>query len=79
MSEVKVLSQIPAGGEAIIRTIRAKPKDRQRLQEMGLLPGTPVQLVRWAPMGDPVEIKVRGYCLSLRKHQAEQIEVDFPQ
>ena len=43
--------------------------------EMGLLVGTKVELVRFAPMGDPVEIKVRGYNLTLRKHEAEQIWV----
>ena len=43
--------------------------------ELGLVPGTPVELVRFAPMGDPVEIKVRGYNLTLRKHEAEQVFV----
>jgi Fe2+ transport system protein FeoA len=43
--------------------------------EMGLLVGTSVELVRFAPLGDPVEIKVRGYNLTLRKHEAEQIWV----
>jgi ferrous iron transport protein A len=37
--------------------------------------GTPVELIRFAPLGDPVEIKVRGYHLTLRKHEAEQIYV----
>jgi Fe2+ transport system protein FeoA len=45
---------------------------------MGLLVGTLVELVRFAPMGDPVEIKVRGYHLSLRKHEADQIWVQLP-
>ena len=43
--------------------------------EMGLLVGTSVELIRFAPLGDPVEIKVRGYHLTLRKHEAEQIFV----
>jgi ferrous iron transport protein A len=43
--------------------------------EMGLLVGTPVELVRFAPLGDPVEIRVRGYNLTLRKHEADQIFV----
>jgi len=43
--------------------------------EMGLLVGTAVELVRFAPLGDPVEIKVRGYNLTLRKQEAEQIYV----
>jgi len=43
--------------------------------EMGLLVGTRVELVRFAPLGDPIEIKVRGYNLTLRKHEANQIFV----
>ena len=43
--------------------------------EMGLLVGTTIELVRFAPLGDPVEIKVRGYNLTLRKSEAEQIFV----
>lgn len=47
-----------------------------RLREMGLLPGTRVTLVRTAPLGDPLEIKVRGYHLTLRKSEAEHIVVE---
>ena len=52
---------------------------RPRLMEMGLLVGTPVQLIRFAPLGDPVEIKVRGYHLTLRRHEADLIMVSAPQ
>ena len=55
--------------------IKVAGENRGRLLEMGLLVGTPVELVRFAPLGDPVEIKVRGYHLTLRKHEAEQIWV----
>ena len=48
---------------------------RGRILEMGLLVGTSIELVRFAPLGDPVEIKVRGYHLTLRKHEADQIWV----
>lgn len=44
-----------------------------RLLEMGLLPGTVVEVVRRAPMGDPIDLKVRGFHLSIRKHEAAQI------
>ena len=47
-----------------------------RLREMGLLPGTEVRLVRKAPLGDPLEFSVRGSLLSLRRNEAELIEVD---
>jgi len=69
------LSSLPPGGHAVITEIRIPVEHRARLLEMGLLVGTPVELVRFAPLGDPIEIKVRGYHLSLRRHEAEQILV----
>jgi ferrous iron transport protein A len=69
------LSSLPAGKTATVAEIRIPAEKRARLMEMGLLVGTPVELVRFAPLGDPVEIKVRGYHLTLRKHEAEQIWV----
>lgn len=47
-----------------------------RLLEMGLLPGTPVEVVRLAPFGDPIDLKVRGFHLSLRKHEAALVTVE---
>jgi ferrous iron transport protein A len=49
---------------------------RRKLLSMGLTPGTEISLVRVAPMGDPVEILVRGYSLSLRKDEADALTVD---
>lgn len=69
------LTSINAGSKATVAEIKVPPASRARLMEMGLLVGTPVELVRFAPMGDPVEIKVRGYNLTLRKSEAEQILV----
>jgi Fe2+ transport system protein FeoA len=58
-----------------VAELRIPAQDKPRLMEMGLLVGTPVELIRFAPLGDPVEIKVRGYHLTLRRHEAEQILV----
>ena len=69
------LTSLPLGTTATVAEIKVSPESRPRLMEMGLLVGTVVELVRFAPMGDPVEIKVRGYNLTLRKHEAEQILV----
>lgn len=49
---------------------------RQKIMAMGLTPGTTFTVTRYAPMGDPVEIKVRGYSLSLRKAEAHTILVE---
>jgi ferrous iron transport protein A len=69
------LTSVAVGTTVTVTEIKLPPESRPRLMEMGLLIGTPVELVRFAPMGDPVEIKVRGYNLTLRKHEAEQILV----
>ena len=69
------LSSLGIGRSATVAEIKLPAASRPRLMEMGLLVGTKVELVRFAPLGDPVEIKVRGYNLTLRKHEAEQIFV----
>jgi Fe2+ transport system protein FeoA len=72
---VQPLTSVALGTKATVMEIKLPPENRPRLMEMGLLVGTSVELVRFAPLGDPVEIKVRGYNLTLRKHEAEQIWV----
>lgn len=69
------LTSVALGSKVTVVEIQVSPESRARLMEMGLLVGTPVELVRFAPLGDPVEIKVRGYHLTLRKHEAAQILV----
>jgi ferrous iron transport protein A len=69
------LSALAVGTPAVVAAIKLAPGAKARLMEMGLLVGTSVELIRFAPLGDPVEIKVRGYNLSLRKHEAELILV----
>jgi ferrous iron transport protein A len=75
MSASLPLSSMAPGSAGKVIEIKVAAANRPRLMEMGLLVGTPVELVRFAPMGDPVEIKVRGYHLTLRKHEADQILV----
>lgn len=70
-----LLSDLTPGQTAKILTFTGDPARTQRLREMGLLPGTRVKFLRWAPLGDPLEIELRGYKLSLRRHEAELIEV----
>jgi ferrous iron transport protein A len=75
MSASLPLSSMTPGSAGKVTEIKVSAANRPRLMEMGLLVGTPVELVRFAPLGDPVEIKVRGYHLTLRKHEADQIFV----
>jgi ferrous iron transport protein A len=69
------LTNVTAGVSCTIAEVHAAPENRPRLMEMGLVPGTKIELVRFAPLGDPVEIRVRGYHLTLRKHEAAQVLV----
>src|SRR5580704_7314309 len=69
------LTSVALGATATVAEIKLPPESRPRLMEMGLLVGTQVELVRFAPLGDPVEIKIRGYHLTLRRNEAEQILV----
>ena len=70
------LSELSLGVSATVRDFPRAGATFIRLREMGLLAGTKVTLVRMAPLGDPLEIKLRGYHLSLRKAEAEQIQVE---
>ena len=70
------LAQLVAGDAATILELPVSGAAFLRLREMGLLPGTRINLVRKAPLGDPIEIKVRGYNLSLRGSEASAIRVE---
>jgi len=72
-----LLSQIPVGGKCVILGFSAENDDCDRIEEMGLTPGEHVEIIRYAPLGDPVEIKIRGYCLSLRRQEADRINVEL--
>jgi ferrous iron transport protein A len=70
-----LLSEIQTGHVVQIVSIAGQSSFRRRLMELGLVPGTRVELVRVAPLGDPVELLVRGASLSIRKAEAGVIEV----
>ena len=70
------LSDLAIGASAVIREFPKAGAASVRLREMGLLAGTPITLVRAAPMGDPLEIKVRGCHLTLRRSEADHVLVE---
>ncbi len=70
------LSELAVGATAVVRDFPKTGAASLRLREMGLLAGTRVTLVRTAPLGDPIEIKLRGYHLTLRKSEAEHVVVE---
>ena len=70
------LSELAVGASAVVREFPKAGAAFLRLREMGLLPGTRLTLVRTAPLGDPIEVKVRGYNLTLRKSEAAFVIVE---
>ena len=72
--EVK-LSELKPGEEGVVVRVEGPPALRRRLMEMGVVRGTRVKMVRKAPLGDPIEYRVRGYNLSLRREEAEKVYV----
>jgi ferrous iron transport protein A len=70
------LSQLTPGQSGRIVRVEGEASTRQRLQEMGLIRGTRVEFVRVAPLGDPIEVRVRGYSLSLRRREADAVIVE---
>lgn len=69
------LDQLKPGEGAVISTVNGEGALRCRLLDMGLTPKTKVVLQKIAPMGDPIEIFIRGYELTLRKEEAVKIDV----
>lgn len=70
------LDSLPIGQEAVITAVGGQGVLRCRLLDMGLIPKTAVRIDKIAPLGDPLELQVRGYSLSLRKEDARNIEVE---
>ena len=69
------LDALPRGVQARVLRMECSGPVAKRLMEMGIVPGAPVSVVRAAPLGDPIEIRVRGYHLALRRNEARTITV----
>ena len=75
-SRKRLLKDLKRGERGKVVKVEERGEVRRRILDMGVVPGTIVEMERIAPLGDPVEIKVRGYHLSLRKEEAERIRVE---
>lgn len=69
------LDQLKVGGHGRISTVGGEGALRRRLLDMGLTPGTRVMVRKVAPMGDPIELNLRGYELTIRLEDAQKIEI----
>jgi ferrous iron transport protein A len=70
------LTNIPIGQSARVLAVNGNSPITKRLMEMGVVPGVSVRVVKSAPFGDPLEIRVRGYNLAMRRSEAQTIEVE---
>ena len=72
----KTLNQLNKGQSGVILSIKGKGAVHRRLLDMGLIKDAVVKMERVAPLGDPIEVRIKGYCLSLRKEEAKNIIVN---
>lgn len=77
MPTLTTLDQLSPGQSAVVKKVGGDGALRRRLLDMGLTNNTEIEMVRTSPLGDPIEYKVRGYSLSLRKSEAQTVEVEL--
>lgn len=75
MGEGKTLRDVPVGHTATVRRLVGEGAIKRRIMDMGITKGTEVYVRKVAPLGDPIEVTVRGFELSLRKDEAENVLV----
>lgn len=73
---MKTLRDVKVGQSAVVARLHGEGAVKRRIMDMGITKGTPVYVRKVAPLGDPLELTVRGYELSVRKGDAELIEVE---
>ena len=73
---MKTLRDIPVGGDAVAVRLAGQGPLKRRIMDMGITKGASVHVRKVAPLGDPIEVTVRGYELSLRKDEAENVIVE---
>ena len=69
------LTLLPVGVDARVVSVGGEGRITRRMLEMGVIPGVSVSVIKKAPFGDPIEIRVRGYSLAMRRSEADSIEV----
>ena len=73
---MKTLKEVKVGEDAVVKRLHGEGATKRRIMDMGITKGTAVHVRKVAPLGDPIELTVRGYELSIRKADAEMIEVE---
>ena len=76
-NETITLTKLPIGLDARVTAVNGTGSITRRLLEMGVIPGVSIKVVKMAPFGDPVEIRVRGFSLAMRRSETDAIEVSY--
>jgi len=72
----KLLTDFKIGDSGVIKSVGGEGRTRKRLFDMGVTPGAQVTLIKKAPLGDPIEVAIRGYELTLRMKEAELVTME---
>ncbi|MDM7922943.1 MAG: ferrous iron transport protein A [Pyrinomonadaceae bacterium] len=70
------LAEIPIGNTVRVKAVRGNSRIATRLMEMGVVPGVAVEIVKSAPFGDPIQLRLLGYSLAVRKSEADIVDVE---
>ncbi len=73
----RTLTELELGQNAVITKVTGNGAIRRRMIDMGIVPGMEVRMERYAPLGDPIEIKLKGCHISLRKEEAENVLIEI--
>jgi len=73
----KVLSDLSPGEKGVVKKVTGNSLIKRRIVDMGVVGGTVIEVRKFAPLGDPMEVKIKGFNLSLRKTEAEMIEIEI--
>ena len=73
---IKTLADLKLGEKALVKALHSKGLNRHRMMDLGILPGTEIEIEMRSPLGDPIAYRVRGATIALRQSQARDIEIE---
>lgn len=71
------LTHLPIGSDGHVIAVKGSGRITRRLMEMGVIPGVQIKVIKAAPFGDPIEVRVKGYNLAMRRNEADSVEVSL--
>jgi len=75
MEKKRTLAGLSIGETAVVKEVRGESSITKRLMEMGIIPGVSIEVIKTAPFGSPIQVRLRGYNLAIRRNEAEFVEI----